>query len=79
MAERYLLGIDGGGTRTRAVLATTGGKVLGYGEGGSGNYRIAGLHIAKESLRAAINGAFAAANLSVQDVEVATLAWPAWA
>lgn len=70
MAERYLLGIDGGGTRTRAVLATTGGKVLGYGEGGSGNYRIAGLHIAKESLRAAINGAFAAANLSVQDVEV---------
>lgn len=70
MADRYLLGIDGGGTRTRAVLATTGGKVLGYGEGGSGNYRIAGLRIAKESLRAAINGAFAAANLSVQDVEV---------
>ena len=49
MAERYLLGIDGGGTRTRAVLATAGGKVLGYGEGGSGNYRIAGLRIAKES------------------------------
>jgi len=70
MADRYLLGIDGGGTRTRAVLATTGGKVLGYGEGGSGNYRIAGLHTAKESLRAAINGAFAAANLSVQDVVV---------
>ena len=70
MAERYLLGIDGGGTRTRAVLATAGGKVLGYGEGGSGNYRIAGLRTAKESLRAAINGAFAAANLPVQDVEV---------
>ena len=70
MADRYLLGIDGGGTRTRAVLATTNGKVLGYGEGGSGNYRIAGLRTAKESLRAAINGAFAAANLSVQDVEV---------
>ncbi|NLN82771.1 MAG: hypothetical protein GX138_00175 [Firmicutes bacterium] len=70
MAESYILAIDGGGTRTRAVLADTMGNILGHAEGGPANYKIAGLHIAKESLRAAINGAFAAANLPVQDVAV---------
>lgn len=70
MANSYILAVDGGGSRTRALLARTDGTILGHAEGGPANYKTAGLQIVKESLRAAINGAFAAANLPVQDVAV---------
>ncbi|MBA2528463.1 MAG: ATPase, partial [Euzebyales bacterium] len=37
-----VIGVDAGGTRTRAVLATTGGEVLGRGESGGANPRSSG-------------------------------------
>jgi N-acetylglucosamine kinase-like BadF-type ATPase len=58
-----LLGTDGGGSKTRAVLADEHGAVLGEGLGGSSNYQIAGDAGAVEALDASIAAAFASAGL----------------
>lgn len=53
MAE-FILGIDGGGSKTRALLADRAGVVLGSGTAGSSNYQSAGFAVATGSLQAAI-------------------------
>lgn len=57
----YVLGIDGGGTKTTCVLMADTGQILGRGEGGPANYQTVGLEVVKSSLKSAIHGAFAAA------------------
>jgi len=56
--DRLLLGIDGGGTATRAVLADADGKVLGRGAAGPGNPKSAGLEQALSEVRQAVDAAF---------------------
>ena len=53
--------VDGGGTRSRATVATGTGEVLGYAEGGPTNSRSAGDDEAAEHTRAVIAGAIEAA------------------
>ncbi len=59
--SRLLLGVDGGGTKTRAVLARVDGngafQVLGEGLGGTGNLRLAGRDVALHSLDQAVGTA----------------------
>src|SRR3954469_4760959 len=69
-----ILGIDGGGTSTRAVLADRNGVVLGRGEAGPGNPKSNGLELALEEVRRAIEGSFAAAHLTIQPVDAICLA-----
>ncbi len=57
----YYLGIDGGGTRTRAVLVDARGRVLGEGEAGPSNYHNVGAQAASRALRAAAEAAWAGA------------------
>ena len=57
------LGIDGGGTSTRALLCDERGRVLGTGTGGVANHLHSGWDGAAESLHAATSAAFAAAGL----------------
>lgn len=57
------LGIDGGGTSTRALLCDDSGRVLGLGRGGVANHHHAGWEGAAGSLRAAVQEAFTAAGL----------------
>jgi len=58
-----VLGIDGGGTGTVALLADAGtGAILGRGEGGPSNIQGVGVEAALQSLDAAIDRAFASAN-----------------
>ena len=52
--------VDGGGTRSRATVATGTGEVLGYAEGGPTNSRSAGDDEAAEHTRAVIAGAIEA-------------------
>lgn len=40
--KRYYLGIDTGATKSHALLATEGGQVVGFGQGGPGNYEVVG-------------------------------------
>lgn len=49
-----VLGIDGGGTKTVAVLMNQIGQLLGAGDGGPSNYQSAGIETAKHSLESAI-------------------------
>ncbi|MFT3830229.1 MAG: BadF/BadG/BcrA/BcrD ATPase family protein [Opitutaceae bacterium] len=58
------LGIDGGGTSTRALLCDERGRALGLGHGGVANHLHAGWDGATDSLRTAVHGAFAAAGLA---------------
>jgi len=71
MAERLVLGIDGGGTTTRARLADAGGRVLGEGRAGTSNLNM-GIASAAESIIAATREALAAAGLddrAMADIE----------
>jgi len=57
MAERLLLGVDGGGSRTRAVVASLDGTVLGAGDAGSSNHQAIGYEPAVRALDEAIAAA----------------------
>ena len=57
-ATPLLLGIDGGGTKTTALLATAGGQVLGRGSGPACNYQSVGAEAAWSALDDAVRAAF---------------------
>lgn len=57
------LGIDGGGTNTRAVLVTGRGEVLGIGRGGPTNVNAVGVEAAQVNLGLAVANAQTAAGL----------------
>jgi N-acetylglucosamine kinase-like BadF-type ATPase len=53
----YVLGIDGGGSKTVCVLMDETGKVLSRGEAGASNYQSIGIKAARESIESAIYAA----------------------
>jgi len=63
------MGIDGGGTRTRAALVSEVGKVLGIGIAGLSNYNNVGIRTAQESLGHAIRLAWENSGLEARPVE----------
>ena len=54
MEKKYVIGVDGGGTKTVAALANLEGKILAFGKSGSSNVRKVGLKIAVENIAKAI-------------------------
>lgn len=76
-AQRLVLGLDGGGSRTVALLATNrsdgGWSILGRGDGGPSNMQSVGFASAFSALDEAIAGAFASAGLARQPVYRACL------
>src|SRR5262245_35176738 len=72
-----LLGVDGGGTKTEAWLASPGEaepQIIGRGKAASSNPRAVGLSTALLHLATAIEAAFADAGLPTQTVDCAVLA-----
>lgn len=69
MKERLVIGMDVGGTKTRAVLVNERGEILGQGVAGAGNYNFVSLEIAGESFQKAITDARNMAHLSSLAVE----------
>lgn len=61
MTSPAFLGVDGGGSKTLAILVDGQGRELGRGRAGSANYHTAGLAAASASVRAAAQAAQAAA------------------
>ena len=55
------LGVDGGGTKTHALIADAQGHVLGFGAGGPGNWEGVGVEGMTASLQDAVGGALKAA------------------
>src|SRR5688572_27164949 len=77
-AQRLIIGVDGGGTKTDAWLArlaADGGEaVIGKGRAGPSNPRAVGFEAAKASIETSIAAAFADAGLERTKVTVACLA-----
>lgn len=71
---QFVLGIDGGGSKTAAAILDENGSELGYGSAGSSNYHAVGLVNAKEALRLAMQEAVANAGLKLSQLSAATWA-----
>jgi N-acetylglucosamine kinase-like BadF-type ATPase len=71
--QTMLIGIDGGGTHTVALLADAVGTILGRGEAGPSNLSAVGPEKALAGLGVAIEAAFAAAGIPKQTVQAACL------
>jgi glucosamine kinase len=63
MAQIFV-GVDGGGSKTSAVVVDARGQEIGRGSGGASNYQGIGLEAAVTNVRKAVDAALAAANLS---------------
>jgi N-acetylglucosamine kinase len=57
MEEHHVLGVDGGGSGTRCVIASLSGHILARGSGGPSNPLTAGLDDAAEAIQAAVEEA----------------------
>jgi glucosamine kinase len=73
MDEIIVLGIDGGGTSTRAVLATGNGTILGFGRAGSSNYDDVGVEASQENIRLAVEQAWLQAGRAPRPADAAFL------
>jgi N-acetylglucosamine kinase-like BadF-type ATPase len=65
----YTIGIDGGGTRTRAVLLDSEGNECARAGSGSSNYHTAGLQATEASLREAIVGALSQVGVAISQID----------
>lgn len=70
---KYVLGIDGGGTKTYASIVSTTGCVLGEGSAGPSNYHDVGVEVTKTNLASAISLALQNADLNAGNFEAAFL------
>jgi len=71
--QKIFLGIDGGGSKTLALIADESGSVIGRGSAESSNYHSIGKEKAFESLNNAIRSAFDDAKLSPQNFHAACI------
>ncbi|MFC1719339.1 BadF/BadG/BcrA/BcrD ATPase family protein, partial [Candidatus Poribacteria bacterium] len=69
----FLLGIDGGGTKTIAIAADLQGNVLGRGSSGASNYQTVGLDQAVAAIKEASEIATAAAGTTSHEARIACL------
>ena len=70
----FVVGVDGGGTKTVALVANMGGKVLGRGESGPSNYHNVGSAVACRAIRESVSGAQHRAGLKGRKAEIAVVA-----
>lgn len=66
----YYLGVDGGATKTHALIADSDGRALGFGRGGASNHQTSGLQKSMREIETAARQALDTASLSPQDVEM---------
>ncbi|MGO2683662.1 MAG: N-acetylglucosamine kinase [Microbacterium sp.] len=72
--DTLMMGVDAGGTSTRAVLMSTSGACIGYGVGGRGNPLSAGVDAAAEGVLDAIAQALVPSGRALADVSVISAA-----
>ena len=66
----FVVGVDGGASKTVALIATEGGKVVGRGQSGSSNHQNVGSGSASEAIRAAVHQARVKAHLTRKELAV---------
>jgi N-acetylglucosamine kinase-like BadF-type ATPase len=72
--HRYVVGIDGGASKTVALIGSEDGRILGRGIAGSSNYHNIGPHAATLAIRKAVSEAKRAAGISGKKPEIAVVA-----
>ncbi|HFQ93324.1 MAG TPA: N-acetylmuramic acid 6-phosphate etherase, partial [Anaerolineae bacterium] len=72
--ERYVIGVDGGASKTAVVVMNERGEEVGRGTSSSSNFHLVGLDGAKNALSAAMQAAAARAGIDFSQVAAATLA-----
>ncbi len=72
-SQQLVLGVDGGGTKTRAVVAVAGGRVLGEGIAGPSNPLRVGIGHAASAIREAVDMACTGAAVRRVDIEAAEI------
>lgn len=70
---QQVIGIDGGGTKTAAIILDSSGHVLGVGEGGASTYGVVPVEVTRESIAAAASAAAQASGLPVSICSAAFL------
>jgi len=60
---RFFCGVDGGATKTWAVVGDGEGRLLGFGAGGPANYHLVGMELAMQSVKKAVDGAASGAGV----------------
>ncbi len=74
VTDRYVVGVDGGATKTLAMIGTAAGKVLGRGVGGSSNHHNIGELASSKAIRAAVANAKKQAGLARRKAAMAIVA-----
>ena len=69
--RNYVLGVDGGGSKTLAVVADWTGEVVGIGRTGSANHQVMGLEGAMEEVHQAVMHAYDMGGIAPADVQTA--------
>lgn len=69
----YVLGIDGGGTKTACVISDIGGKLIAAGIAGSSNYLTVGEEGARKSVQVAVQRAIGKSRVKIPKFEAAYL------
>ena len=70
----FVVGVDGGGTKTVALIGTADGQVLGRGESGPSNYRNVGPMAASREIRRSVHEALRNARLLGKRADIAVVA-----
>ncbi len=65
---RAFLGVDGGGTKTHALVSDENGNLLGFGKAGCGNFEVFGWEHAKNEILKAVQNALEQAGLTSQQI-----------
>ena len=78
----FYLGVDVGGTKSHALIADQDGRVVGFGEGGAGNYEVVGWEGLRQTLEDIVGHALASASIARENVTgagfgIAGYDWPA--
>lgn len=72
--HRYVVGVDGGASKTVALIGTASGRILSKGESGSSNYHNIGTHAAARSIKNAVYRAMKRAGLTSVKPAIAVVA-----
>lgn len=66
----FVIGVDGGGTKTIAAVADERGRVLGIGRGGPANFQAIGRKAARREIEKTVDAALAMAGVSREAVDI---------
>ncbi len=67
----YFLGVDGGASKTAAIVTDEHGTILGRGLAGGSNHLRAGIEEATRNVERAVNGALVEAGIAIREIEYA--------